>query len=303
LYIILTSLTHIYKKSDNYEVIIVDDGSADNTRSVIESYRSKKVKYIYQSNSGGPAKPRNVGVNAAKGDIISFLDSDDLIIPTKLADYVNIFQKFPETDLIFSDFSLIDESGKIIKRSFLEDYKSFRKIMLPTEISDVFILKGPKLYTELLYANFIGTSGVMVKKNTLKKIGKFDESMKNSDDIDMWRRFAKEQKIFAFIRKVQHFYRKRASSISAKRMERFPSMLKGLEKHIKTVDTVEDKKILNTKISELLISYGWHLRNNKLYKESLKCYLKSLTKKASCKAIKGFLATLLVATNFYKKTN
>lgn len=61
----------------NIELIIVDDGSTDNTREVVESFSNRRIKYIYTDNWGGPARPRNIGIREAKGDYIAFCDSDD----------------------------------------------------------------------------------------------------------------------------------------------------------------------------------------------------------------------------------
>jgi glycosyltransferase involved in cell wall biosynthesis len=61
----------------NIELIIVDDGSTDNTREVVESFSNRRIKYIYTDNWGGPAHPRNIGIREAKGDYIAFCDSDD----------------------------------------------------------------------------------------------------------------------------------------------------------------------------------------------------------------------------------
>jgi glycosyltransferase involved in cell wall biosynthesis len=286
---------------NNYEVIIIDDGSTDNTRSVIRTYLSKKIKYIFQENSGGPSNPRNVGIDAAIGEYISFFDSDDIMMPKKIEYYLRIFEKQANVDFIFSDFSVVDEFGKTLKKSFLKDYQSFRRILLPTSDLDVFYLKEDQVYTELLLANFIGTSSVMVKKKTLNQIGRFDESLKNSDDIDLWRRFARENKKFAFLNKIGHCYRKRSSSISTKNLKRFPSILNALEKQKRIVKYSKDLKILNQKIFENLISYGWHSRNNGLYKQAIKCYLKALSIKISYTGLKGIFASIFLIINPHKK--
>ena len=68
----------------NFELIVVDDGSTDNTEEVVRSYNDERVHYIKTDNWGGPAKPRNIGIKKAKGEYIAFCDDDDLWLPNKL---------------------------------------------------------------------------------------------------------------------------------------------------------------------------------------------------------------------------
>ena len=85
---------------DDLEIIVIDNGSTDNTRSVINSLLDDRITYIYQNNSGSPAKPRNTGITASKGRYISFLDDDDVWYPTKLEHVVNAFKATPSPDIV-----------------------------------------------------------------------------------------------------------------------------------------------------------------------------------------------------------
>jgi glycosyltransferase involved in cell wall biosynthesis len=83
------------------QVIVVDDGSTDSTRSVVESY-GPQVEYVYQQNAG-PAAARNNGVGRCRGAILCFLDSDDVWLPDKLRTELEIFRTMPEAEVIISD--------------------------------------------------------------------------------------------------------------------------------------------------------------------------------------------------------
>ena len=95
----------------NYEVIVVDDGSTDNTQQIIEPYRSR-LNYIYQENQG-VAVARNKGIEVAQGQLIAFLDADDLFLPQKLQQQVAVFTAQPQTGMVVSGWHLTDERGAI----------------------------------------------------------------------------------------------------------------------------------------------------------------------------------------------
>src|SRR5206468_4406731 len=88
----------------NFEAIIVDDGSTDNTREIISGYDDRRLRYVYKLN-GGLSSARNSGLELARGEFIAFLDSDDVWQSWKLEAQVEIFRRHPEAGLIWSDMS------------------------------------------------------------------------------------------------------------------------------------------------------------------------------------------------------
>ena len=164
-------LAQTYK---DYEVIVVDDGSTDNTAEAVKSYGSK-VQYIHQANAGdGPA--RNTGIKAAKGRWVAFLDHDDEWLPEKLASQMNMLSSNPDlrwcgTNRYQSDgqrCAVVTDSRKIeIKlggRDYFENY--FRAI---TEGGCQVI-----------------TSTLMVRRDVFSEVGVFDGCWKRCADQDMW---------------------------------------------------------------------------------------------------------------------
>ena len=108
----------------DYEVIVIDDGSTDSTREILNPYK-EKIQYIYTKN-GGPAHARNVGLKIAKGEYIAFLDSDDLYYPYKIELQSKFLDKFKDVGMVYSEFSAFDDNGlldeELEKQSDKEDY-------------------------------------------------------------------------------------------------------------------------------------------------------------------------------------
>jgi len=105
----------LHQTYQNFELIVVDDGSTDNSREIIQSYGSRLIA-ILQSNSGQEAT-FNVGIEKAQGEIICFLDADDYFHPEKLAKVVTCFQEHPEWVMVGHCWSSVNKDGKIIGSS------------------------------------------------------------------------------------------------------------------------------------------------------------------------------------------
>ena len=166
----------------DFELIIVDDGSTDNTKQVVEEFqkKDKRIKYIWQENSGGPAKPRNIGIKDSQGEYIAFLDSDDDWLPEKLEKQLEIFEKNRQTNLGF-----VGCNALIVKEDKIQEYKTPKyKNILPKILENDFIWS---------------CSSVIIKKLVLDKVGFFDENLKIGDDWDMWIRIIIYDYSFDFV--------------------------------------------------------------------------------------------------------
>ena len=102
----------------NYEIIIIDDGSSDNTKEVLTPYWDK-IRYFYQDNRGIPAT-RNRGIREAKGDYIAFLDSDDYWLPEKLERQIDYFEKNPHCGMVATRCSSITPDGRFRKKNRID---------------------------------------------------------------------------------------------------------------------------------------------------------------------------------------
>lgn len=105
---------------DDIEIVIVDDGSTDDTKEKLKPYQDK-IEYVYIEN-GGPARARNVGMTMARGKYISFLDSDDLYYPYKIKTQVDFLEDHADVDLVCSELTAIDDNGEVLDEFHLKNY-------------------------------------------------------------------------------------------------------------------------------------------------------------------------------------
>lgn len=98
----------------NLEVLVVDDGSHDNTEDVVKSLKDERIQFFAISHSGRPAVPRNFGLQQTRGDLIAFCDDDDLWEPSKIAEQVYVFRNNPTVKLCYTDCSLVNEDDQLL---------------------------------------------------------------------------------------------------------------------------------------------------------------------------------------------
>ena len=154
------------------EVVVVDDGSRDNTADVMASYASdRRVRYIRKPN-GGEASARNRGLREARGPLIAFLDADDVWFPTKLERQIALLDNWDEPAVVYTARNWIDEHGNVRATP----YAPFVRV------------RGHAPYRQLLMANCVPMSTPLFTRALYKRNGDFDETLPSAPDWDYWLR-------------------------------------------------------------------------------------------------------------------
>ncbi|HYR51621.1 MAG TPA: glycosyltransferase [Candidatus Dormibacteraeota bacterium] len=156
----------------DYEIVVVDDGSTDGTRELIEErYPRSTIVYQYQLNRGSSAA-RNAGMRAARGELLAFLDSDDLWLPRKLELQVPLFDRNRIVGFVFCGSAGITKSG------------GYREVREPTEE-----YRGRALRA-MLYRNMMPTPTVVFRKHLVTEVGYMYEDLSFGEDWNYWLRIA-----------------------------------------------------------------------------------------------------------------
>lgn len=168
----------IEQSFDDWEMVIVDDGSKDQTADVIKGWQSKhsdQIKYIYQDNRG-PGAARNTAIKAACGEYIAVLDSDDLATPDRLEKQVQFLDAHPDIDVVGSNAHV-----------FLGDKKKVRDL--------VFAHTDEAIKAVLIDKNQFVHSSVMMRKSCLDQYGLYREELKSSQDFELFMRLSQHCKM------------------------------------------------------------------------------------------------------------
>lgn len=198
---------------EDFELIVVDDGSIDGTERIVRSYADPRVRFLraYEGNRG-PAAARNSGIEASLGRYIAFQDSDDEWVPEKLAIQIETMRRASDqTGVVY---------GTILRKMGDSEER------LPRENAK----KSGRVLDSLLEGNLVGTPVAMVKSDLLRKVGGFDTSLRSIEDWDLFLRLS-EVCDFEFIDRVLCVSTELQDSVNANTNRWIDSLAKFLEKH------------------------------------------------------------------------
>ena len=186
---------------EDFELIVVDDGSVDDTCAVIKPFLDdKRVRYFYQENQG-QSVARNYTLAQSSGEFIAFLDSDDLWCPDKLEKQLRAYGANPGVDIVHGDEVLINEQGEVISRKNMGRCSGC-------------------ITRQLLADNSVSITTALVKRRCFDEMGGFDTSVGVADDYELWLRFSARYR-FHYEPGIVVSYRVMEAQISSDKRRRF----------------------------------------------------------------------------------
>ena len=162
----------------DFELIVINDGSTDNTEAEVLKFKDDRLQYYFQANHGLSAT-LNRGIDLARGEFFNFLPSDDMFLPEKLAIQLKVFEESKDIGVVFSYHLVVDGEGKEVKDDPIVDW-----FTVPFKTKE-------EIFPALFERNFLSVPTALVKMECFKKVGLFDESLKTAQDYDMWMRILK----------------------------------------------------------------------------------------------------------------
>lgn len=280
---ILRTLDSVFNQSCHpHEIIIVDDGSSDNTPTLIQEAYPNLIILI-QKNSGAAAA-RNKGVNASSGNIVAFLDSDDVWHKDKLKFQLEVFDKYPTIDICSTGYQRTLDS-----QATQADIKNFTQL---DQTSKGF--QQPAF--DLIFLNpFLGTPTVAIKKSTFLSLGGFDSKFKTAEDIDLWLRACYKSNL-AILNNELCWVLEQDDSLS-RSAKKSP-----YESHLDVIDNFcmlhplfekSKPKLINKVRSRILTNWGSNDLLKKNYSDARKIFMRAFLYKPSARLIYLFLKSLL----------
>ncbi len=232
----------------DWECIVVDDGSTDNSKSVVAHFvkEDPRITYIYQDNKGLPGA-RNTGIDVAKGMFVQFLDADDLLEVSKLEEQYKAFEANPELDFIYSPVMYFMDGQ--------EDKLRHSSSMLNFPWTLTKSGKGKSLLRYLIISSVIMVHMPIVRRKSVIEIGKFTTHLRSCEDWEFWLRCCSNDLNFKYVdaKNTRSLIRLHPSSMTRNRTVMLTSMIEVRELIFDMVK--EDKQL--TKLNHKFIINDW----------------------------------------------
>jgi glycosyltransferase involved in cell wall biosynthesis len=271
-YIIRQALESVLAQTyRDHEILIVDDGSSDNTHEIVQSFQSDKIRFIRHDRNRGVSAAWNTAIKEAKGSLIAFLDSDDVWVPTYLERQVKFLSAHPEVAVVFCDTEIRGPAPTI--PSLIGVMGAFQELVRanPKVVEHVFSAR--QMYLCLLEEVPIKPTAAVVRREMFDRVGLFDEAWPSGTDWDMFFRISRVAS-FGYIDQVLAIQNRTPDATHRMFREQDKLFLLSLFSKEKAtlVDDPEALRGINRGIGDFYNSLAWTYLESGRGKEALLTY-------------------------------
>jgi glycosyltransferase involved in cell wall biosynthesis len=275
----------------DFEIIVVDDGSTDNTAQLLTRYQDD-VRLVYRAHKNcGVAATRNHGIRLARGEFLAFLDSDDRWLPQKLERQLQFADAHPEYGLIATEISSFNKRGAVKAQNKTATYR----------------IKNGHVVEHLLFGNWIQTSTVLARRECVQAVGGFDEEVGQfGEDWLTWMRIAARSAIY-FMPEPLVEYRIHEESLTSHLPEaQYESLMKILAKLDALPQFQANPKLLRSARYRICLGRGYNDLSNGAYEPAISklrtaCTMKRMPVNAMRLILQAMVAKRLVARTAHPK--
>lgn len=209
----------LWQTHTNWECILIDDGSTDNSSAIYREFVNKDKRFrYYKQNNSGPTVARNYGIDLSFGSYIQFLDSDDIILPKRLEHCLNVFNKYADVDVVYSDYMTFESS---------QGYSRILPAKLPyADAIRSFLFENNQTFAVLIHS--------LTFKAEIMKRNKFDTKLhSHAEDVECWIRIAINGSRFEYLDEILSIYRYTPSSLGSDEVKLMTAKIHVLESYKK----------------------------------------------------------------------
>ena len=245
---VTSALNQTYRE---LEVIVVDDGSTDNTQSILSTFADARLQIVRLEKNSGRSRARNIALGAVRGEYVSFLDSDDYYLPGKIELQVDYLKENPAIDMVYTASACVDENDGSLNY--------FYRAPISGDI-----------YKEIAFFKplTITLPTVMLRRRVVERVGLFDEAMDRFEDTDYWRRISKRFSVGAIDEVTCHIRTHRGNHIKSLDPRSFVSSINYYIDKVFREDADVDPLVLGAGARRLYEHYGIALASVPGAKES-----------------------------------
>jgi glycosyltransferase involved in cell wall biosynthesis len=289
----------------NFEILVVDDGSSDNTQEIVESFHSEKIRYIRHDRNLGCSAAYNTGIKNAREELVAFLDSDDAWKPDFLESLLDLMSRHAEVDVVFSDTEIEDPTGSTY--TLMSLMRAFPELVKKNSSKGDHIVSSREMYLCLLEEVPIKPTAAIVKRKMFDRAGMFDEAWPSGTDWDLFLRISRVA-TFGYVDRPLVFQTRTADATHQKFLVKDKLFLIGLFLREKAA-LANDRDALariNRGIGGFYNSLAWNYLGNGLHRQALATYWQGFKETLQPRLLRklgtAIMLTILASTKRFKRS-